>query len=101
MKRHWQCPKCASIYIKENIQMMVVENGGYIAGTNRCYKCMESYDAMDVYGGKLDMSAPDDLVSKAINDSQNTSFNYNDFTWYYMGSPLYGPASIIKPDREP
>lgn len=97
-KRHWQCPRCGALYVKDDdsrqLNEMLLRFGATLSGGVTCADCRTRHDIADVYSGKYDMTEEDDVVAAAIADAANTHMDEKTNTWYHNGRALAGPRRL-------
>ncbi len=59
-------------------------------GGHTCGNCGIRHWSKDIYGGKYDMRAPDDVIARALEDKGHTKWNSEKRAWIYMNQELLG-----------
>lgn len=87
-KTYWQCPKCGSIFEKDEARAWLASLSVGVMGGRTCGNCGNRVESSDIYKGVYDLEAPDELIKRAIANPEGIRIEPKTGNRFYDGQLL-------------
>jgi|GEM_PF-2829424 transcription elongation factor Elf1 len=93
-KKYWQCLNCGGVFFKKDREMneFFLKTGSVMGGIT-CGSCHTRYNLEDIYKGKYDMYADDEIIDEMFANPSEVNSDNNTKTYFFRGQIIKGPAS--------